>query len=140
MKTKSLVLFLTLALVSWGQTVNPSAPTDKPGQPAATQCACCDKMAAGASSDHTARCHSNKSKGGETTACCSKEGKSCCSDKAQCGKPDTANATTASCCSAKGQCGAKGKSCCGEHMQSATMACCGNQCGPHASSPTELKN
>jgi hypothetical protein len=107
MKTKSLVLFLALALVSWGQTVNPSAPTDKPGQPAATQCACCNKMAAGASSDHKACCHSNKSKGGETAACCSKEGKSCCSDKAQCGKPDTANATTASCRSAKGQCGAK---------------------------------
>ena len=49
MKTKSLVFFLALALMSWGQTASQSPPpADKGADTTAGKCACCEKMIAGA--------------------------------------------------------------------------------------------
>jgi len=135
MKMKSLVLFLTLALVSWGQTANQSTVPSDQG-PTTNKCACSQKMQAG---DHQACCHSKKP-GDASTTCCGKEGDACCGDATKCAKPDTAKVTHASCCSGKAQCCAKGKSCCGENMKMAKMACCDSQCGTHATPSEPLKN
>jgi hypothetical protein len=139
MKTKSLVLFVMLALVASGQTANQStAPADKGPSSTATKCACCDKMDAGTAAGHKACCHAKKGEGNETAmACGGKDAGSCCGDTAKCVKTSAANSTSASCCSGKGQCGAKGKSCCGED---AKMACCGSQCGMHASQSQDVLN
>jgi hypothetical protein len=139
MKTKSLVLFLMLALVAWGQTANQSAaPADKGASTTTAKCACCDKMDAGTAAGHKACCHSKKSAGSETAmACGGKDAASCCGDAAKCAKTSAANSTSASCCSGKGQCGAKGKSCCSEN---AKMACCGSQCVGHAAESQDVIN
>jgi hypothetical protein len=138
MKLKSLAFFLVLAVATWGQNSNQSAPpTDQPAE-AKTKCACCEKMDMGSVTGHQACCHAKKSKAGDASAaCCGKEGAACCGDAASCAKPATAKSSNVSCCSGKAQCGAKGKGPCGEGTQTA-MNCCGNQCGMHPSEP--LKN
>jgi len=137
MKTKSLVLFLMLALLSWGQTANQStAPADKGASSTTAKCACCDKMDAGAAAGHQGCCHSKKGKGHEMAMACSgKDASACCGDAAKCMKTSASNSSGASCCSGKAQCGAKGKACCNEN---AKMACCGAQCGMRASQSQDV--
>jgi hypothetical protein len=120
MKHKLVAVILALTVISWAQT---STQTN-PSTPEKSKCACCDKMAVGATDDHAACMRGRHADAKEMASCCTgKEGKSCCEGKdakscmkgdktaSSCCKDGYGTDKMASCCDRKGAKGC-GKGCC----------------------------
>ena len=128
MKHKLFAMVLALTVMSWAQTATQPAPsTPTQSAPEKANCACCDKMAAGAKGGHAACMRQGKGDMKDMASCCAgKEGASCCGgehamscmkgDKtaASCCKDGCDKGKMASCCDRKAAKGC-GKGCCGSN-------------------------